>query len=150
MLSKAKVQGAEPLALLMVGSMERGTYVCTYTLRCYKHLYIGRKNEWMILSRASNFNHLISPPHYSLPQNTGNKVFRYQSWEAQQLHAQLQSAQLSDSVPVAGLYSYGAFTRLQDSAIGRSGSLCALMYVRVQCCTYDIVFSDRRTFDTSI
>lgn len=31
MLSKAKVQGAEPLALLMVGSMERGTYVCTCT-----------------------------------------------------------------------------------------------------------------------
>ena len=26
MLSKAKVQGAEPLALLMVGSMERGTH----------------------------------------------------------------------------------------------------------------------------
>ena len=30
MLSKAKVQGAEPLALLMVGSMERGTYVHIY------------------------------------------------------------------------------------------------------------------------
>ena len=59
-------------------------------------------------------------------------MFRYRSWEVQQLHAQLLSAQLADTVPVAGLYSYGAFTRLQDSAAGKSGSLCALMYVLLQ------------------
>jgi hypothetical protein len=50
-------------------------------------------------------------------------VFRYQSWEAQQLHSQLKSAKMAESVPITGLYSYGAFTRLQDSG----GSLCALM-----------------------
>lgn len=54
-------------------------------------------------------------------------MFRYQSWEAQQLYSQLLSADLAETVPVAGLYSYGAFTRLQDSAMQKSGSLCALM-----------------------
>jgi hypothetical protein len=76
MLSKVVAQGTTPLALFMIGSMERG-----------------------------------------------NKVFRYQSWEAQQLHSQLKSANMAESVPITGLYSYGAFTRLQDSG----GSLCALM-----------------------
>mmetsp|Transcript_4803 Transcript_4803/g.4958 ORF Transcript_4803/g.4958 Transcript_4803/m.4958 type:complete len:467 (+) Transcript_4803:1574-2974(+) len=76
MLSKVVAQGTTPLALFMIGSMERG-----------------------------------------------NKVFRYQSWEAQQLHSQLKSAKMAESVPITGLYSYGAFTRLQDSG----GSLCALM-----------------------
>ena len=77
----------------------------------------------LLLLNLSPFSNFI----YYFFFSSGNKVFRYQSWEAQQLYAQLQSSQLSDTVPVAGLYSYGAFTRLQDSAMMKSGSLCALM-----------------------
>jgi hypothetical protein len=66
MVSKAKAEGTVPLALMMIGSMERG-----------------------------------------------NKVFRYQSCEAGQLYSQLKLSDMDQTVPVAGLYSGGAFARLQ-------------------------------------
>ena len=81
--------GSDPLALMMIGSMERG-----------------------------------------------NKVFRYQSYEALQMYSQLTGAGLAGRVPVTGLFSYGAFARLQNKdqgpakgAEGRAmaGGQCALM-----------------------
>jgi hypothetical protein len=142
------------------GRIHGKRYVRLHALRCLVAVYMYSACKYMqlyvrvqaipLISLHFTSPHLTSPLLYnplSHQTHTGNKVFRYQSWEAQQLHAQLQSAQLSESVPVAGLYSYGAFTRLQDSAIGRSGSLCALMYGRVTCRTYDIVFLSISFYD---
>ena len=84
LLADAAAGGSQPLALMMVGSMERG-----------------------------------------------NKVFRYQSYEALQLHAQLAAAGLGGRVPVAGLFSYGAFSRLKSREPGQGQAMargqCALM-----------------------
>ena len=157
MLSESKAEGAEPLALMMIGSMERGTIYETVTLNVISSPFSSLLLDLCIdpsacllvclsvslslcqsiclsILRSYTPSSSLSPPplfHTHTHTHTGNKVFRYRSWEVQQLHAQLLSAQLADTVPVAGLYSYGAFTRLQDSAVGKSGSLCALMYVLV-------------------
>ena len=68
----------------------------------------------------------------------GNKVFRYQSFEALQLHGQLQAAGVANSVPIAGLFSLGSFARLKSwnengnaassgGDGGLTGAQCALM-----------------------
>ena len=75
MLSSSASSGSTPLALFMIGSMERG-----------------------------------------------NKVFRYQSFEALQLHGQLQAAGLAESVPIAGLFSLGSFARLKSWDVSNSNT----------------------------
>jgi small ligand-binding sensory domain FIST len=80
-LSQAASTGSDPLAMFMIGSMERG-----------------------------------------------NKVFRFQSYEALQLYSKLQQANIADKVPISGLYSYGAFSRVGKDM---SKSQCALMYVQL-------------------
>ena len=116
------------ITLIPLKSKSLSVYLSPLLLTLYHKLYLSHLLSVVVsLFSSSLFIPYVSLICYYFFFFSGNKVFRYQSWEAQQLYAQLQSSQLSDTVPVAGLYSYGAFTRLQDSAMMKSGSLCALM-----------------------
>ena len=73
------------------------------------------------------------------PTNTIPNHSPLQSFEALQLHGQLQAAGLADTVPIAGLFSLGSFARLKSwdgntntvsgggGDGGLTGAQCALM-----------------------
>mmetsp|Transcript_28210 Transcript_28210/g.40169 ORF Transcript_28210/g.40169 Transcript_28210/m.40169 type:complete len:928 (+) Transcript_28210:19-2802(+) len=55
----------------------------------------------------------------------GNKVFRYQSWESRQMYQSIKDTGFAASLPLAGLFSSGAFTNRLSTASSKEGATTA-------------------------